>query len=72
MCRIYYIPKDFSDCETAENALWRIPVQEQPHLAIWRGFIPSAERYEAIYGELLRKRIYLPNTPATASPCAGI
>lgn len=62
-CRIYYIPKDFSDCETAENALWHIPVQDEPTLAIWSGFIPSPERYESIYRELLHKRIYLPNTP---------
>lgn len=62
-CLIYYIPKDFTECETAENALWYVPEQEQPTLAIWSGFIPSRERYEAIYSELLRKRIYLPNTP---------
>jgi hypothetical protein len=62
-CRIYHIPKDFSECETAENALWHIPVQEEPTLAVWSGFIPSRERYEAVYTELLRKRVYLPNTP---------
>lgn len=62
-CRIYYIPKDFSECETAENALWHIRVQDKPTIAIWSGFIPSSERYEAIYQALLQKRIYLPNTP---------
>jgi hypothetical protein len=62
-CRVYYIPKDFSECETVENALWHIPEQDTPTLAIWIGFIPSPERYEAIYQELLRKRIHLPNTP---------
>ena len=62
-CRVYHIPKDFSQCETTENALWHIPSQEEPILAIWSGFIPSLERYEAIYTELLRKRIYLPNSP---------
>ncbi len=24
-CKIYYIPRDFERCETAENALWHIP-----------------------------------------------
>lgn len=62
-CRVYTIPKDFSQCENAENALWHIPKQEKPMLAIWTGYIPSAERYAAIYAELLRKNIHLPNTP---------
>lgn len=62
-CRVYHIPKDFTECETAENALWHLPEEERPTLAIWSGFIPTRERYEAIHEELLRKRIYLPNTP---------
>lgn len=62
-CRVYSIPKDFSQCENAENALWHIPTQEKPMLAIWTGYIPSAERYAAIYDELLRKKIHLPNIP---------
>jgi len=62
-CRIYYLPKDFTECETAENALWHVPEQDEPTLAIWSGFIPSRERYEAVHAELLRKRIHLPNTP---------
>jgi ATP-grasp domain, R2K clade family 3 len=62
-CRIYTIPKDFSQCETAENALWHVPVQESPTRGIWCGFIPSFERYTAIYEELARKNILLPNTP---------
>lgn len=53
-CRVYHIPKDFSQCENAENALWQIPTQEKPTLAIWTGFIPSAERYAAIHAELFR------------------
>lgn len=62
-CRIYTIPKDFSQCETAENALWHVPVQEAPTRGVWCGFIPSLERYTAIYDELARKNIWLPNTP---------
>lgn len=62
-CRIYHIPTDFRECENAENALWHVPEQADPTLAIWTGFIPSPERHTAIYEELLRKRIHLPNTP---------
>jgi hypothetical protein len=63
-CRIYHIPKDFRECGTAEAALWHIPGQDKPTLAAWSGFIPSRERYDAVYEELLRKNIYLLNTPA--------
>jgi hypothetical protein len=62
-CRVYHIPKDFTRCETAENALWHIPEQEEPAPAVWSGFIPSRERYDAVYEELVRKQIYLLNTP---------
>ena len=62
-CRVYTIPKDFSQCETAENALWHVPVQESPTRGVWCGFIPSLERYTAIYEELAIKNILLPNTP---------
>jgi hypothetical protein len=62
-CTVYHIPKDFSQCENAENALWHIPVQSGRTQAVWIGFIPSAERYEAIYTELQRKHIRLMNTP---------
>ncbi|HZS07267.1 MAG TPA: ATP-grasp domain-containing protein [Blastocatellia bacterium] len=62
-CTVYYIPKDFSLCENAENALWHIPQQPDETPGIWIGFIPSPERYEAIYNEALRKRIRLVNTP---------
>jgi hypothetical protein len=62
-CTVYYIPKDFSRCENAENGLWHIPPQAHWRLALWIGFIPTAERYEAIYTELLRKQIRLLNSP---------
>jgi hypothetical protein len=62
-CQVYYIPKDFSVCESAENALWHIPEQETETCGLMLGFIPSVERYEAIYNEALRKRIRLLNSP---------
>jgi hypothetical protein len=62
-CSVYYIPTDFSICETAENALWHIPEQPSEAIAIWVGFIPSFDRYSAIYDEALRKKIRLINSP---------
>lgn len=62
-CQVYFIPKDFSICEMAENALWHIPEQETETCGMMLGFIPSPERYEAIYNEARRKRIRLLNSP---------
>ncbi|MFB2836451.1 ATP-grasp domain-containing protein [Aerosakkonemataceae cyanobacterium BLCC-F167] len=62
-CRVYYIPQDFTICETAENALFHIPKQERETLGVWIGYIPTPERYTAIYNEALRKNIRLLNTP---------
>jgi hypothetical protein len=61
--RVYYIPEDFSRCENAENALAHIPVQDKEQWGIWVGYIPTPERYEAIYTAALRRRIRLLNTP---------
>lgn len=60
-CPTYFIPKDFSDCKTAENALWHVPVQEKEAIGIWLGFIPSPERYNAIYEAALRRNVRLIN-----------
>lgn len=62
-CPTYIIPKDFSECETADNALWHVPEQEEEATAIWLGFIPSPERYEAIYQAALRRHVRLINDP---------
>src|SRR3569833_2875914 len=62
-CRVFYIPADFRECGTAENALWHVPEQDRPAPGVWNGFIPRPERYEAIYTELCRKQFRLPNTP---------
>src|ERR1044071_4613475 len=60
---VYYIPEDFDACETAENALAYVPVQPEATTGLWIGFIPSAERYTALYEEAWKKNIHLLNTP---------
>ncbi|RYG71254.1 hypothetical protein EON80_05520, partial [bacterium] len=45
----YEIPPDFSLCGDAENALWHVPAPDQPTPAVWLGYIPDFERYNAIY-----------------------
>ncbi|MCP4138069.1 MAG: ATP-grasp domain-containing protein [bacterium] len=60
---VYYIPQDFSECETAENALWHIPKQETLTLAIWIGYIPFPERYKDLYDAALAKNIKIINAP---------
>jgi hypothetical protein len=60
---VYTIPPDFSVCETAENALWHLPVYEAEQLAFWIGYIPDPERYRAIYEAAARKHIRLINSP---------
>jgi hypothetical protein len=60
---VYYIPEDFSQCETAENALAYVPAQSNAVKAVWIGFIPDPARYEAIYRECAKKNIWLLNSP---------
>jgi len=61
-CRVYSIPPDFSQCETAENALAHVPAQEQETPAIWVGYIPAPSHYAAIFAAALEKRVRLLNT----------
>lgn len=61
--KVYYIPPDFQVCENAENALYHIAIQERETPGIWIGYIPTQERYQAIYQAALGKRIKLLNTP---------
>ncbi len=61
--RIYTIPPDFAQCETAENALWHIPNQDAKTPAIWLGYIPDFARYQAIYAAALAKNMVLLNAP---------
>ena len=63
-CQVYHMPQDFSQCETAGNALAVVPTQERETPAIWIGYIPDPLRYEAVYIAALEKRIRLLNDPA--------
>lgn len=62
-CRVYAIPGDFSRCGSADDALWHVPVQTAPMPGWWIGYIPTAERYAAIYEAALRRNIRLLNDP---------
>lgn len=61
--RVYTIPPTFERCGSAENALAHIPCQDTMVTALWVGYIPTPERYAAIYTAALAKGIRLPNTP---------
>lgn len=61
--QIYTIAPDFSQCETAENALHHVPAQTRLKPTVWLGYIPDAARYHAIYEAALAKNIRLFNTP---------
>lgn len=60
---VYTIPLDFERCGTAQAALAHVPAQERRLPAVWVGFIPSADRYAAIYDAALARNIVLLNTP---------
>ncbi|MBD2742142.1 ATP-grasp domain-containing protein [Coleofasciculus sp. FACHB-1120] len=60
--KVYYIPPNFEQCCTAENALYHIPQYARETAGIWIGYIPELERYEAIYNAALTKGIKLLNT----------
>lgn len=60
---VYHIPPDFATCETAANALAHIPPQPDGTPGLWLGYIPSPERYRAIYDAAQDKGIRLLNSP---------
>lgn len=60
---VYSIPPDFEECETAEAALCQVPQQTHETPAIWAGFIPTVDRYSAMYSAALAKNIRLLNDP---------
>lgn len=62
-CAVYTIPPDFERCETAENALAHVPPRRPAAPGVWVGYIPSPERYRAIYDAARAKGITLPNAP---------
>lgn len=62
--RVYTIPPDFERCGTAENALAHVPPRDTTAPGVWVGYIPTPDRYAAIYMAPLDKGIRLLNTPA--------
>jgi hypothetical protein len=62
-CKVYTIPPDFSQCETAENALWHVPRQEVLTPAVWIGYIPTLDRYTEIFTAARAKNMVLLNSP---------
>jgi len=69
--RVYTIPPTFERCGSAENALTHIPRQETMVAGLWVGYIPTPERYAAIYTAALAKGIRLPNTPTQHRTAMG-
>jgi len=61
-CRVYPLPPNFDICDTAENAFAYIPTFDTLQLGIWVGYIPTPERYTAIYEAALTRNIRLVNT----------
>lgn len=62
-CRVYPLPPNFDICETAENAFAYVPTFDTLQPGIWVGYIPTPERYSAIYDVALTRNIGLVNTP---------
>jgi ATP-grasp domain-containing protein len=62
-CRVYPIPLDFEECETADNALAYLPDFDPAVVGIWAGYIPSVERYTAIFEAAVARGVHLINTP---------
>jgi len=60
--QVYEFPQDFVQCGDADAALWHVPEQPRPTAAIWVGFIPSPERYAAVYEAARARNLYLPNS----------
>jgi hypothetical protein len=62
-CRVYPLPPNFDLCETADGALVYVPTFDTVQPGIWVGYIPTPERYRAIYLAALERNIRLVNTP---------
>ncbi|MBN1429519.1 MAG: hypothetical protein JXB07_14185 [Anaerolineae bacterium] len=62
-CPVHTIPRSLEVCETAKNALAYVPFYNPPTAGVWIGFIPTQERYTAIYDAAFAKGIRLLNTP---------
>src|SRR5687767_858357 len=63
-CRVYPIPPNFEECETAENALAYLPAFDPPVPGVIAGYIPAVDHYSAVYEGAAAKGVLLVNTPA--------
>ena len=61
--RVFEMPPDFSQCESAEDALSHVPRQAETTPTVWLGYIPDAARYQAIYEAARALNLQLLNTP---------
>lgn len=59
---VFSLEPDFSRCGDAEGALAALPYQSRLTPAVWLGYIPTPERYAAIYEAALAKNIRLVQT----------
>ena len=60
--RVYHILQDFRDM-AADEALAYLPEFAEAETAFWIGYIPAPDRYQAVYEALIKKNIWLVNTP---------
>ena len=58
---VHFIEPDFERCGTAEAALANVP-EGRARIAFWIGYIPTAERYQAILDAAAKKGLFLPNS----------
>ncbi len=56
------LPQFFGDGVTLEDVFWLLERCEKPTPAIWSGYIPAPDHYQAVYTTLASRNIYLPNT----------
>ena len=63
-CRVYPVPPDFETYGTAEDVLAYVPHFDKAVPGVWVGYIPSLERYTALYEAARARSIHLLNTPA--------
>lgn len=61
--QVVAIPDDFATCGGAERALEWAPKRSSPAPALWIGYIPSPERYRALYLAAISKNGVLVNSP---------
>lgn len=61
-CRVFSIPRNLDEIGTADDALAYVPRFDEAVPAVWIGYIPTIEYYQAIYDAGLKKNVRLVNT----------